>query len=227
MVSQGIPVVAVLRTLEKVYDPPKTFLRFRTPFDLLVVTILSAQCTDARVNIVSKSLFARYKKPEDYLRVSREELERDIKSCGTYRNKARFIQELSAILLKKYGGKVPNSMQELTALPGVGRKTASIILSVIFHKNEGIAVDTHVLRLAQRLGLSKHSDPIKVELDLMRKTPRERWGELTTLLISHGRAVCTAQNRQCFRCVFMKECPSSRVTGRSDKAKTKRPLRAK
>src|SRR3989338_1920495 len=126
----GIPLFTVLREFSKLYKPPKTFLRFRTPFDLLVVTILSAQCTDTRVNIVSKRLFAKYKKPEDYLQVSRNELERDIQSCGTYRNKAKFIQELSAILLEKHGGNVPGTMEELTVLPGVGRKTASIILSV-------------------------------------------------------------------------------------------------
>jgi endonuclease-3 len=204
-----IPLPVVLKKLDALYDPPKTFLHFRTPFDLLVVTILSAQCTDKRVNEVSKTLFKKYRKPEDYLKVSRAELERDIHSCGTYRNKARFIHELCALLLKRHQGKVPQTMEELTSLPGVGRKTASIILSVAFGKNESIAVDTHVLRVAQRLGLSKHTNPDKVSDDLMRQSPQKEWGRVTTLLISHGRAVCTARNRRCGQCVFQKKCPSS------------------
>lgn len=209
----------VLQKLKAIYTPPRTFLTWRTPLDLLIVTILSAQCTDARVNIVSKALYRKYKTPQDYLQVSRIELEQDIHSCGTYRNKAKFIQELCAILLEKHGGKVPQTMEELIALPGVGRKTASIILYAAFGKNEGIAVDTHVLRLARRLGLTRAKVQHKIELDLMRATPKEDWGLLNTLLISHGRAVCTARNRQCGKCVFQKECPSSLVLGKRDLAK--------
>ena len=224
MPRSGISVPQALKELEKLYKPPRTFLTWRTPLDLLVVTILSAQCTDARVNIVSKTLFKKYKKPEDYLGVPREELEQDIHSCGTYRNKAKFIQEMCAIVLEKHSGKIPDTMEELIALPGVGRKTASIILYAVYGKLEGIAVDTHVLRLAQRLGFTKHTTPEKVEKDLQEQTPRKRWGDITTYLISHGRAVCTARNRSCARCAFQHQCPSSLVRNCPDLAQAKRPL---
>ena len=213
----------VLKDLGKLYKPPKTFLHFRTPLDLLVAVILSAQCTDARVNIVTETiLYPKYKTPEDYVKVPRNELEADIQSCGTFRNKARFIQETCTMLIERHDGKVPKTMEELTALQGVGRKTASVILSAAFDLNLGIAVDTHVQRLAQRLGLSDKSDPIKIELDLMTQAPKKRWRDVTVLLISHGRAVCTARGRKCGACVFKKDCPSSLVMGRSDKAKPKK-----
>lgn len=224
IMAQGpIPMAKVLTDLGRLYKPPKTFLHFRTPIDLLVAVILSAQCTDARVNIVTETiLYPKYKTPEDYVSVPRDELERDIHSCGTFRMKAKFIQEMCARLINEHHGKVPDTMEELIQLPGVGRKTASVILSAVFDKNLGIAVDTHVQRLAQRLGLSKHHDPKKIELDLMEQAPRKRWRDVTTLLISHGRAVCTARHRKCGACVFKKDCPSSLVMGRSDKAKPKR-----
>ena len=213
----------VLSKLDKLYDPPKTFLHFRTPLDLLVAVILSAQCTDARVNIVTETiLYPKYKKPEDYLKVTRQELEKDIQSCGTFRMKAKHIQETCAMLIAKHGGEVPQTMEELIELRGVGRKTASVILSAVFNKNLGIAVDTHVQRLSQRLGLSTHHDPTKIELDLMEQAPRKRWRDVTVLLISHGRAVCTARNRKCGGCVFKKDCPSSLVMGRPDRAKPKK-----
>ena len=217
--TQPLTATGVLRTLKRRYKPPRTFLRWRTPLDLLVLTILSAQCTDARVNLVSKTLFKKYKKPQDYLAVSRKELEYDVHSCGTYRVKAKYIHELCAALIERHNGKVPQTMEELTAFNGVGRKTASIILWACLGKNEGIAVDTHVMRLARRLGLSRHKTPQRIELDLMRATPRKEWGYLTTLIISHGRAVCTARNRQCGKCVFTKKCPSSLVTGHKDLSK--------
>jgi len=216
--AQGIPLSTVLQKLEKLYDPPKTFLHFRTPLDLLVVTVLSAQCTDKQVNAVSKELYKKYKKAEDYVRVSRAELERDIRSTGFYKQKAKNIQGLCHIILQKHKGKVPQTMEELVQLPGVGRKTASIILSVAFNKCEGIAVDTHVMRLSRRLGLSKHKAQDKIEQDLMKAVLRKQWGKVTTLLISHGRAVCTARNRKCEECVFKKDCPSSEVMGRGDRA---------
>lgn len=217
--SPAITTASVLRTLEKLYEPPRTFLHWRTPLDLLVATILSAQCTDARVNIVTKTLYKKYQKPEDYVHVSRKELEDDIHSCGTYRNKARFIQEMSARLISHHKGEVPQTMEELIKLQGVGRKTASIILWACFGKNEGIAVDTHVIRVSQRLGLTRHKDPKRIELDLMQSLPKNKWGEFTTLIITHGRAVCTARNRQCEKCIFKKKCPSSLVMGRKDQAK--------
>ncbi len=219
----GIPLPTVLAKLGCLYDPPKTFLHFRTPLDLLVAVILSAQCTDARVNIVTKEiLYPKYKTARDYLNVSRPELERDIHSCGTYRMKARSIQETCAVLVAKHGGNVPDTMEDLLGLRGVGRKTASVILSAAFRKNVGIAVDTHVQRLAQRLGLSNQHDPKKIELDLMEAAPKERWRDVTVLLISHGRAVCTARGRKCGACVFKNDCPSSLVLGKADRAKPKR-----
>ena len=214
-----VRAATILRALEKLYSPPRTFLTWKTPLDLLVATILSAQCTDARVNIVVKTIYKKYRTPEEYVAVSRQELERDIHSCGTYRNKARFIQEMCQRLIDHHGGKVPQTMDELTALQGVGRKTASIILWACFGKNEGIAVDTHVIRVSQRLGLSRHKDPKRIELDLMKAVPKKKWGELTTLIISHGRAVCTARKRQCGKCVFKKKCPSSLVIRKKGLAK--------
>lgn len=214
-----LSLVGVLHKLSQLHRPPKTFLRFRTPLDLLIVTLLSAQCTDKKVNEVSESLFRKYKIAKDYVRVSRAELERDIRPTGFYRTKARHIQELCKMVIGKHQGKVPQTMEELTALPGVGRKTAAIILSVAFGKNEYVAVDTHVFRLARRLGLSRGNNPDKVAGDLMRELPRKDWGKITPLLISHGRAVCTAKNRQCEKCVFRQECPSSLILGRKDIAK--------
>lgn len=217
---EGIPLKTVLRKLSALYDPPRTFLHFRTPLDLLVATMLSAQCTDVRVNIVTETiLYPKYGKAEDYVRVPRAELERDIQSCGTFRMKAKHIQETCALLLEKHSGNVPSTIEELIELPGVGRKTASVVLAAAFNKNLGIAVDTHVQRLAQRLGLSRYSDPKRIELDLMAAAPRKRWRDVTVLLISHGRAVCTARARKCGGCVFKQQCPSSLILGRSDQAK--------
>lgn len=221
--ADGIPMDRVLKEFGKFYKPPKTFLHYRTPLDLLVAVILSAQCTDARVNIVTETiLYPKYKTTKDYLKVTRQELEEDIHSCGTFRMKAKHIQEMCAMLQDKFGGTMPKTIEELTQLPGVGRKTASVVLSAIYNINEGIAVDTHVMRLAQRLGLSAHSDPKKIELDLMHQAPQKRWRDVTTLLISHGRAVCTARGRQCGACAFKHNCPSSLVEKRSDKAKPKK-----
>ena len=214
-----MPIRLVLRELRKLYHPPKTFLRFRTPLDLLVATVLSAQCTDVRVNLVTKTiLYPKYRTARDYLNVSRRGLERDIRTCGFYRTKAKHIQAMCRLLVARFHGKVPQTMEELTELPGVGRKTAAIILSVAFGKNEGVACDTHVIRLSRRLGLTRHRDPQKIELDLMRLLPRRQWGVINPLLISHGRAVCTARSRACDRCVFREQCPSSLAMGRPDLA---------
>lgn len=224
---QTLTAQRVLHTLEKTYEPPRTFLRWRTPLDLLVATILSAQCTDARVNIVTQTLYKKYQSPEDYIRVPRKELEDDIHSCGTYRNKAMFIQEMCQQLLDHHKGQVPQTMAELVALRGVGRKTAAIILWACYGKNEGIAVDTHVERVSRRMGLSKYKDVKKIELDLMKALPNKDWGRFTTLMISHARAVCTARNRQCEKCVFQKSCPSSLVTGHVDLAKGSQKIRGR
>ena len=222
--TDGLPLKRVLRELRRLYTPPKTFLHFRTPLDLLVATILSAQCTDVRVNEVTRTIvYPKYRRAEDYVLVPSEELQQDIRSCGTFRVKARSIQGACALLVKKHHGEVPRTMEELLELPGVGRKTAAVILSAAFDKNEGVAVDTHVQRLAQRLGLSSHHDPKKIELDLMEQAPRREWREVTTLIVSHGRAVCTARGRKCGACVFKKDCPSSLVMGRTDRARPKKP----
>lgn len=206
--------------LRKLYAPPRTFLAWRTPLDLLVATVLSAQCTDTRVHVVTKTiLYRKYRTAKDYVQVPRAELEQDIRTCGFFRVKAKSIQGLCHILLQKHGGKVPHTMEELTELPGVGRKTAAIILWAAFGKNEGVAVDTHVLRLAKRLGLTNQLAQHKIEMDLMQQAPRKDWGRLTTLLVSHGRAVCTARGRKCGACVFKAVCPSSLTRGKADLAK--------
>ncbi|HVW66229.1 MAG TPA: endonuclease III [Candidatus Peribacteraceae bacterium] len=221
--ADGIPMGTVLTKLGKLYHPPKTFLHYRTPLDLLVAVILSAQCTDARVNIVTETiLYPKYKRAEDYVKVPIHELEDDIHSCGTFRMKAKSIRGACAKIIEEFGGKVPDTMEALLTLPGVGRKTASVILSAAYGKNLGIAVDTHVQRLAQRLGLSTFDDPKKIELDLMEQAPRKKWRDVTVLLISHGRAVCTARNRKCGACVFKKDCPSSLILHHPDRAKPKK-----
>lgn len=223
--KNGIPLATVLKELDRLYDPPRTFLEYRTPLDLLVAVILSAQCTDAMINKITKeTLYPKYKTCEDYLVVSRTELEQDIRRSGHFRSKAKYIQETCQILLKKHGGEVPRTMEELVELRGVGRKTASVVLSAAFGINDGIAVDTHVQRLSQRLGLSTHHDPIKIELDLM-AAPRKQWRDVTVLLISHGRAVCTARSRKCGACVFKDKCPSSLTRGKPDLAKPKGGLK--
>ncbi|MBI2117713.1 endonuclease III [Candidatus Peregrinibacteria bacterium] len=216
----GVPMERVLRELRKLHHPPKTFLHFRTPLDLLVATVLSAQCTDVRVNLVTRTiLYPKYRTARAYVSVTPGELENDIRSCGFYRTKAKHIQAMCRLLVTRFRGKVPQTMGELTQLPGVGRKTAAIILAAAFGKNEGIACDTHVIRLSQRLGLTRHHDPKSIELDLMRLLPRRQWGVINPLLISHGRAICTARNRRCGQCVFQKECPSSLTMGHRDLAK--------
>lgn len=218
MVKKLLTATSVFTTLEKLYNPPASFLNHRNVFDLLIVTLLSAQCTDARINEVSKTLFKKYRTPKDYVNVAFRELERDIRSTGFFRTKAKNIQALCRILISKHSGKVPQTMKELTVLPGVGRKTAAIILFVAFGKSDGVAVDTHVLRLSRRLGLTKHTDQKKVEIDLMKSLPRKHWGRFNPLMISHGRAVCTSKNRKCHQCVFRKDCPSSLVLGNVDLA---------
>jgi endonuclease-3 len=214
-----IPITRVLATLEGLYHPPESFLTYSSPFELLVATILSAQCTDVRVNIITETLFKKYRTPEEYLRVPAAELRDDIRTCSYFNAKARYLRGVARDIIKKHGGKVPSTMEGLLALPGVGRKTAAIILHVAFGKSEGIAVDTHVFRVVRRLGLSRGRTPEKVELDLMKAAPPEKWGELNPLLISFGRDTCTARDRRCGRCPFVEGCPSSKVKGREDLAK--------
>lgn len=222
--KNGIPLAEVLRDLKRNYSPPKTFLDFKTPLDLLVAVILSAQCTDLMVNrIINETLYPKYKTAKDYANAKPEVLEQEIRRSGHFRVKTHYIQETCRLLIERHNGSVPQTMDELTALPGVGRKTASVVLSAAFGKNEGIAVDTHVQRLSQRLGLSDQHDPIKIELDLIEGAPRAQWRDVTVLLISHGRAICTAQRRKCEACMFQDRCPSSLVLGKKDLAKAKNP----
>lgn len=200
----------ILPILKSTYPAAKCSLSHRTPLQLLVATILSAQCTDERVNLVTKKLFAKYRKAEDYARAPQDELERDIQSTGFYRNKARNIRAMAASLLEKHGGKVPRTMEELTALAGVGRKTANVILGNAFGKNIGVVVDTHVARVSHRLGLTTHTDPVKIEQDLMAVVPQEDWTLFSHLLIYHGRAICQARRPKCEQCPLLPYCPAGK-----------------
>ncbi len=199
----------VIELLEREHSDAKIALHYTNPLELLVATVLSAQCTDERINMVTKALFKKYTKAEDYANADLKELEQDIKSTGFYRNKAKNIKKTSQVLVEKYHSKVPKTMEELLELPGVARKTANIVLTNAFGVVEGVAVDTHVRRLAQRLGLSGNDDPDKIEKDLMRLVPKDKWMRITDLLIFHGRRVCTAKRPNCAACVLNKFCPSA------------------
>lgn len=198
---------AILQRLKILYPDAGCTLDWTTPLELLVATILSAQCTDTRVNQVTKSLFRRYRTPQDYSDVSQRKLEKDVHSCGTFRMKAKAIRETCRRIVHDHHGKVPETMQELIQLRGVGRKTASVVLSTAFGIHEGIAVDTHVLRVSRRLGLTRKKTPLGVEADLMRLFPREEWGAVSHLLIAHGRAVCKARGHTC-HCGILLSSPS-------------------
>jgi len=202
-------ILKILELLEKEYADAKIALNYTNPLELLVATMLSAQCTDERVNMVTKNLFKKYTKAEDYANADLKELEQDIKSTGFSRNKARNLKKCCQLLVDKYNSQVPRTMEELLELPGVARKTANIVLTNAFGVVEGIAVDTHVRRLAQRLGLSENSDQDKIEKDLMNMVPKEKWARITDLLIFHGRRVCTAKRPNCPACVLNKICPSA------------------
>jgi len=201
----------IIRILSEAYPQATVALNFSTPLEMLVATILSAQCTDERVNQVTASLFQKYRTCEDYLRVPEAELAADIKPTGFFNQKTRAIRGACQRIVEIYGGQVPDTMDDLLTLPGVARKTANIVLGNAFGKVEGIAVDTHVRRLAERLGFTTEKDPDKIERDLMRLVPRERWFPFTYVLIEHGRRICTARNPKCEICPVNHLCPSSRV----------------
>ncbi len=209
----GEKVNEIIDLLKKKYPGVKIALDYSNPMELLVATILSAQCTDKKVNEVTKTIFKKYRTPEDYLNVPQEELEKDIYSTGFYRNKAKNIKELSKILVKDFSSKVPDTMEDLLKLPGVARKTANIVLSGAFGKIEGIAVDTHVKRVSARLGLTSNKDPEKIEKDLMKIVPRHEWDIFAFLLINHGRNICVAKKPLCEKCVLNKICPSAFTFG--------------
>lgn len=200
----------VVGRLQVEYPDARCELDHENAYQLLAATILSAQCTDARVNMVTPALFARYPTPEDLAGARQEEVEELIRSTGFFRNKARSLLGMAAALVERHGGEVPRTMAELVELPGVGRKTANVVLSNAFGKAEGVVVDTHVKRIAGRLGFTKETDPERVERDLMKLFPREYWGALEHLLIFHGRRVCKAQRPRCGDCVVADLCQSAR-----------------
>ncbi|MBI3648369.1 MAG: endonuclease III [Actinobacteria bacterium] len=199
----------IVKRLSKAYPDAKVALRFTNPLECLVATILSAQCTDEKVNEVTATLFRKYRMPQDYLKVPEDELKRDVKPTGFFNQKATSIREACRRIVEVYGGKVPDEMEELITLRGVARKTANIVLGNSFGKVEGIAVDTHVKRLANRLGFSEESDPEKIERDLMRLIPKRSWFGFTYVLIDHGRAVCDARKPRCGECPVSELCPAS------------------
>jgi endonuclease-3 len=199
----------IIELLEKQYPNAKTALNYTNPLEILVATILSAQTTDVTVNIVTKNLFKKYHTAEEYANSHIEELEQVIHSTGFYHNKAKNLQKCCQLLVEKFHSQVPKTMEELIELPGVARKTANIVLYNAYGTTAGIAVDTHVMRLSQRLGLTQQKDQNKIEQDLMQITPKEKWMPFTDLLIFHGRKVCTAKKPQCDVCVLNKICPSA------------------
>ncbi|MDR1728660.1 MAG: endonuclease III [Acidobacteriota bacterium] len=200
---------AILRGLDQEFPEPECELAHGNPLELLVATILSAQCTDERVNKVTPGLFRKYRKPGDYLAVAQEVLEEDIHSTGFYRNKAKNIQGACRTMLEKFGGNVPDTMEGLLSLPGVARKTANVVLGVAYGKAEGIVVDTHVIRLSRRLGLTVEDKPEAIERDLMAIVPRERWIAFSHQMILHGRRTCNARKPLCDRCVLGEVCAST------------------
>ena len=202
-------VLTIIKLLKKEYSgTPLTALRFSTPFELLVATILSAQTTDVQVNKVTPGLFRKYRNIEAFATARPEQIAQDINSVNFFNNKAKSIQKAAAMILEQFGGAVPRTMEELVTLPGVARKTANIVLSSAFGINEGIAVDTHVKRLSFLLKLTKHTDPVKIEQDLLAITPKKEWANFSHLLIYHGRAICQARRPNHAGCVLYNICPS-------------------
>ena len=203
------PASEVTARLKAEYPDARTELDWSNPLELLVATILSAQTTDVQVNQVTKSLFAKYRTAEDYADADPGVLEEDIRPTGFYRNKARSLRGMAGALVEEYGGEVPRTMSELVALPGVGRKTANVVLGNAFGVDEGIVVDTHVRRVSGRLGLTENRDPVKIEQELMSVVPEEDWTDFSHLLILHGRRTCKARKPDCPNCILNDICPSA------------------
>ena len=202
-------VLKIIELLEKEHSDAKIALQYRNPLELLIATILSAQATDEQINSITPRLFKKYKTPEDYANADLNELEQDIRSSGFYHNKAKNLKNSAKLLVEKYNSQVPKTMEELVELPGVARKTANIVLFNAYGITVGIAVDTHVRRLSQRLGLTENTNPDKIEKDLMNIVPKDKWMRITDLLIFHGRRVCDARKPRCDACVLNKICPSA------------------
>ncbi|MFC1508087.1 endonuclease III [Candidatus Omnitrophota bacterium] len=203
-------IADIISLLRKSYPRSHTALRYTTPFQILIATILSAQCTDKRVNKITPSLFKKYRTVYDFARARRTSLEQEIRSTGFYRNKAKNIISASKRIVKDFNGKVPDTMKELISLSGVARKTANIVLSSGFKKTEGIAVDTHVKRLSARLGLSREKNPDKIERNLLNIVPRKDWLDFNYMMVDHGRGVCNARKPLCVKCPLNRLCPSNR-----------------
>jgi len=201
-------ILKIIEILSKEYPDARTALDFASPLEMMVATQLSAQCTDKRVNMVTPALFKKYRTAKDYANADIKKFEQEIRSTGFYHNKARNIIGMAKKLVSDFNGKVPDTMEKLITLPGVARKTANVVLNNTFHKFEGIAVDTHVLRLSLRLGLSSFTDAVKVERDLMEIVPRKYWGKFTYIIVDHGRAICDAKKPKCPECVISQYCPS-------------------
>lgn len=199
----------IIRLLKRAYPDAKCSLNHSNPFELLIATILSAQCTDARVNIVTQDLFRKYRKPDDYLKVPEKELQQDIRTTGFFRNKTKSIQGTAKALTENHRGVVPHTMDELLELPGVARKTANVVMGNAFGISSGVVVDTHVTRLSRRLALTTEKTAEKIEQDLIAIVPKKDWVIFSHLLIAHGRAICKARNPLCEECVVEKFCPSS------------------
>lgn len=204
--TQQEKVKLIIKRLSKVYPHPKTALNYTTPLELLIATILSAQATDKLVNLVTPDLFKRYKTAKDYAKAPVEEIDTMIKRVNFHYNKAKSIKAAAQMIVEKHGGKVPDTMEELDALPGVARKTANVVLGNAFHKAEGIVVDTHVMRLSTKLGLTKEKDPVKIEQDLMKIVPKDKWIDFAHMLILHGRDMCPARPHTCANCPLEDLC---------------------
>lgn len=202
-------ILPIISALEEQYPEARCALEHRSPLELLVATILSAQCTDVRVNIVTQDLFPKYHTAEDYANADPKVFEQEIRSTGFFRNKTKSILGMAQGLVERHGGKVPSTMEELTALPGVGRKTANVVLGNAFGIDEGVVVDTHVKRISNRLALTTNSDPEKIEQDLMQLVPRSKWTLFAHLLIHHGRQICPARAPKCEICPIRDLCPSA------------------
>jgi endonuclease-3 len=202
----------VVKRLKKAYPGAKCALDHRTPYELLVATILSAQCTDVRVNLVTPSLFARYPTAKALAGAEQGDVEEIIRSTGFFRNKSKNLIGMARALMDRHRGEVPADMEQLRVLPGVGRKTANVVLGNAFGMNEGVTVDTHVARLSKLLGLTRHADPIRIETDLMALVPRKEWTIFSHLLIWHGRQVCIARRPKCDACVLASICPAAKVS---------------
>ncbi len=206
-IKRRVPII--LHKLREAYPDAECSLHFSTPLELLIATILAAQCTDERVNVVTPALFEQYPTAADYVAAPIEDLERAVRSTGFFRNKAKNIQAACRMIVLEFDGRVPRTMNELLRLPGVARKTANVVLGNAFGIVEGVVVDTHAGRISRRLGFTKHEDPVKVESDLMAVLPRTSWLDYNHEAVFHGRAVCTSQRPKCGRCTISPECPSA------------------